>query len=207
MRGYAMLLAGLLLVAAHALRPAAPRMGIRAVSTYDASFTLATETRDTLEAYLRHPDMIEEVCRSAKCEGAEFLGELFQPVPYSRDTPRGMPAQYERYHLKADYAIVHVPPVIMFKAKVFKPSRLCAVYRIDGLSEEGRAELDRRIVASAGIPEAVASEDDGDEADDVWKGVGRRMQEAIRTPLPGAAAQDGQDDDDDDDFDWDAAIV
>lgn len=30
------------------------------------------------------------------------------------------------------YVICNVPPVIMFKSKIFKPSRLCAVYSIEG---------------------------------------------------------------------------
>ena len=174
-------------------------MGIRAVSSYDASFSLDQDTQRTLEAYLQHPAMIAEVCKNSKCENAEFIGEIFQPVPYSRDTPRGMPAKYEQYHLKEDYAIVHVPPQVMFKAKVFKPSRLCAVYSIQGLSEEGRADLDERIVASSGI--AAARVDDNDDESDVWKGAGRRMQELINEPLPGL------EEDDDDDFDWDSAIV
>lgn len=36
------------------------------------------------------------------------------------------------------YGIANIPPVVMFNAKIFKPSRLCAVYKIDGLSEAAK---------------------------------------------------------------------
>jgi hypothetical protein len=40
-----------------------------------------------------------------------------------------MPPEFEQYHDSPHHAIINVPPNFMFKAKVFKPSRLCAVYR------------------------------------------------------------------------------
>lgn len=61
----------------------------------------------------------------------EFADVLFQPVPWSPTTKKGMPAEFERYHANADYNIINVPPNFMFQAKIFKPSRLCAVYRVD----------------------------------------------------------------------------
>ena len=42
---------------------------------------------------------------------------------------QGMPAEYEQYLEDPNYAIINVPPNFMFKAKIFKPSRLCAVYK------------------------------------------------------------------------------
>ena len=60
----------------------------------------------------------------------EFADVLFQPVPWSPTTKKGMPAEFERYHANADYNIINVPPNFMFQAKIFKPSRLCAVYRV-----------------------------------------------------------------------------
>ena len=65
-------------------------------------------------------------------EGAEleFADILFQPVPWSVSSKRGMPAEIE--HLADDpdhYTIINVPPNFMFASKIFKPSRLCAVYR------------------------------------------------------------------------------
>jgi hypothetical protein len=64
-----------------------------------------------------------------QCPQVEFTGLLFQPVPYSQSTPKGMPAEFEQYYASTAHAIINVPPNFMFKAKVFKPSRLCAVYR------------------------------------------------------------------------------
>jgi len=47
----------------------------------------------------------------------------------STATPKGMPAEFEKYHESDDHVIINVPPNFMFKAKIFKPSRLCAIYR------------------------------------------------------------------------------
>lgn len=43
------------------------------------------------------------------------------------------------------YAIANIPPVVMFNAKIFKPSRLCAVYRVGGLSEAAQEAMRERI--------------------------------------------------------------
>lgn len=42
---------------------------------------------------------------------------------------QGMPAEYEQFLEDPKYAIINVPPNFMFKAKIFKPSRLCAIYK------------------------------------------------------------------------------
>ena len=42
---------------------------------------------------------------------------------------QGMPAEYEQYLEDPAYAIINVPPNFMFKAKIFKPSRLCAIFK------------------------------------------------------------------------------
>lgn len=60
------------------------------------------------------------------------IGKLFQPVPYSPGTPHGMPPQFEVFYQNPQYAICHVPPPVMFKARVFTPPRLCAVFEIAG---------------------------------------------------------------------------
>ena len=36
----------------------------------------------------------------------------------------------EQYHDSEQHIIINVPPQFMFKAKVFNPARLCAVYEI-----------------------------------------------------------------------------
>ena len=40
-----------------------------------------------------------------------------------------MPKEFEIYHRSTDHLIINVPPNFMFQAKIFKPSRLCAIYR------------------------------------------------------------------------------
>lgn len=54
---------------------------------------------------------------------------LFTPVPWSPATTRGMPREFEKYHDDSNYATINVPPNFMFQAKIFKPSRLCALYK------------------------------------------------------------------------------
>ena len=59
----------------------------------------------------------------------QFTGHLFQPVPWTPTSKRGMPQEYEQYHESPDYFIINVPPNFMFQSKIFKPSRLCAIYQ------------------------------------------------------------------------------
>ncbi|PRW56134.1 hypothetical protein C2E21_5068 [Chlorella sorokiniana] len=60
----------------------------------------------------------------------EFTGILFQPVPWSPTSRKGMPQELEeQYYGKDDYTFINVPPVFMFQAKVFQPPRLCAIYK------------------------------------------------------------------------------
>ena len=58
-----------------------------------------------------------------------FTEMLFQPVPWSPSTRKGMPAEIEVFHDDPDYAIINVPPNFMFTAKIFRPSRLCAIFK------------------------------------------------------------------------------
>ena len=59
----------------------------------------------------------------------EYTGILFQPVPWSVQTKKGMPVEYEKYLEDPQYVFINVPPNYMFKAKIFKPSRLCAIFK------------------------------------------------------------------------------
>lgn len=95
------------------------------------------------------------------------MGILFQPVPYSVATPHGMPPEIEQYYKNADFAIINIPPQIMFKAKCAKPSRLCAVFRVQGGVREEDATL-------------APKKQDG------WTGIG----EAIRNPVTDAGGED-----------------
>ena len=96
-------------------------MALKIIQNFDSSFTL--------EAQAVNESFLQQVSQQSKCKQVEFTELLFQPVPYSSTTPKGMPAEFEKYHESEDYAIVNVPPNFMFKAKIFKPSRLCAIYR------------------------------------------------------------------------------
>ncbi|CAM6103562.1 unnamed protein product [Calypogeia fissa] len=109
------------------------RAGIRAVETYDASFQLQPEADKTLRESLSSPTFCVQVGeQSMKGPDVmyEFTGELFQPVPWSPTTKFGMPAEFEKYIKdKENFTVINVPPNFMFKAKIFKPSRLCAVFK------------------------------------------------------------------------------
>lgn len=45
----------------------------------------------------------------------EYTGILFQPVPWSPTTKKGMPQEFEKYHADPDYVMINIPPNFMFK--------------------------------------------------------------------------------------------
>jgi len=102
---------------------------IKVVHQYDSGFTLAPDVKTALFGLLTNAGFLEQVAAQVGGDRLEFTELLFQPIPYAPTTPRGMPAEYEQYHDSPDYVIINVPPNFMFKAKVFQPSRLCAIYR------------------------------------------------------------------------------
>lgn len=104
-------------------------MALKIIQNFDSSFTLEPQAKATLFELLINESFLKQVCQQSKCEQVEFTELLFQPVPYSSATPKGMPAEFEKYHHSVDYVILNVPPNFMFKAKIFKPSRLCAIYK------------------------------------------------------------------------------
>ncbi|MBE9030021.1 hypothetical protein IQ266_09805 [filamentous cyanobacterium LEGE 11480] len=104
-------------------------MGLKIIETYDGQFSLSPEAKQALFELLISEAFLQRLAWASQAEQVEFTGLLFQPVPYSTDTPKGMPAEFEKFHDSADHTIVNVPPHFMFQAKIFKPSRLCAVYR------------------------------------------------------------------------------
>ncbi len=107
-------------------------MGLKIIDHFDGSFTLDPQVKATLFAHLTAPALCAQVAQAKGWAQAEFTELLFQPVPYSSNTPKGMPAEFEPYQNSPDHVIINVPPQIMFQAKVFKPSRLCAIYRQHG---------------------------------------------------------------------------
>ena len=104
-------------------------MGLRIVKNFDATFTLNSQAKEILFSLLTNPTFTEQISNKLDERAIEFTDLLFQPVPYSQQTPNGMPREFEQYHNHDDYVIINVPPNFMFQAKIFKPSRLCAIYR------------------------------------------------------------------------------
>ncbi|MEA5576553.1 hypothetical protein [Anabaena sp. UHCC 0451] len=104
-------------------------MSLKIVSNFDSSFTLTPESKETLFQLLTNQSFLRQICQSSQWVNIEFTQLLFQPVPYSLNTPKGMPSEFEKYQESDDYIIINVPPNFMFNAKIFKPSRLCAIYR------------------------------------------------------------------------------
>lgn len=105
-------------------------MGLRIIESFDGNFTLEPDAKATLFSLLTSENFLNQLLAQLQCDRAEFAELLFQPVPYSTATPKGMPAEFEKFRESKDYAIIHVPPNFMFKAKIFQPSRLCAIYRV-----------------------------------------------------------------------------
>lgn len=110
-------------------------MNLKIVQQYDGNFTLELVAKELLFDLLRGEAFLQQIANQAACEQIEFTELLFQPVPYAPGATKGMPVEYEPYHDSEDYVIINVPPNFMFQAKVFQPSRLCAIYRKKGLSD------------------------------------------------------------------------
>ena len=104
-------------------------MALKLIEHFDNSFTLDPEAKEALFSLLKGEDFLKQITGQMQCTKVEFTEFLFQPVPYSTATPKGMPAELQKYHESDDHVIINVPPNFMFKAKIFKPSRLCAIYR------------------------------------------------------------------------------
>lgn len=104
-------------------------MPLKIIDNFDSSFDLEPDAKVFLFNLLGGESFLQQVAEQLQCYQVEFTELLFQPVPYTTSTPKGMPAEFEKYHTSSDYAIINVPPNFMFKAKIFKPSRLCAIYR------------------------------------------------------------------------------
>lgn len=92
----------------------------------------------------------------------------------------GMPKKYEWYLENPRYTIINVPPTFMFKAKCFKPSRLCAVFRRLGVPEEELSFGDMKQAEKAQLREKREKEISGDGSEeDPWKGIGNTIQEVF----------------------------
>lgn len=102
---------------------------LKIVNKFDSSFVLDSEARSRLFSLLTSENFLKQIVEQVKWQKAEFTELLFQPVPYTTAAPKGMPPELEKYHESEDYVIINVPPNFMFKAKIFNPSRLCAIYR------------------------------------------------------------------------------
>ncbi|MDJ0729617.1 MAG: hypothetical protein QNJ33_06440 [Crocosphaera sp.] len=107
-------------------------MGLKIIENFDANFTLTPESKETLFNLLKNLEFLDQISQqlSDRITSIQFTELLFQPVPYSSQTPKGMPPEFEKYHNSDEHIIINVPPNFMFKAKIFKPSRLCAIYRL-----------------------------------------------------------------------------
>lgn len=104
-------------------------MNLKIIENFDANFELTSEEKTELFSLLTNEQFITQISEQTGNKKVEFTELLFQPIPYTINTPKGMPKEFEPYHESEDHIIINVPPNFMFKAKIFKPSRLCAIYR------------------------------------------------------------------------------
>ncbi len=77
----------------------------------------------------RHSQRATQVAQeTGQTEGTElaFTGMLFQPVPWSMQTKKGMPADFEKYAADPDYVIINTPPNFMFQVSS-KPLSIACV--------------------------------------------------------------------------------
>ena len=66
-------------------------MGLKIIETYDSSFTLSLATKEILFKLLTNEVFIKQLSQQMNDAKLEFTELLFQPVPYSSETPKGMP--------------------------------------------------------------------------------------------------------------------
>lgn len=104
-------------------------MPLKIIEHFDSSFSLEPDAKAALFTLLTAEPFLQEIAQTAGCSSVEFTQLLFQPIPYTAATPKGMPAEFEPFHTSTDHIFINVPPNFMFKANIFKPSRLCAIYR------------------------------------------------------------------------------
>lgn len=107
------------------------QLGLKAVETFNASFELQPEAETALHQLLASQAFCKQVVKECRLEeGSEvkFSGQLFQPVPWSVTSRKGMPPEFEKYSDNPEFTIINIPPNFMFQAKIFKPSRLCAIF-------------------------------------------------------------------------------
>ena len=105
--------------------------GLKIVENFNAAFELQADAEAALHKLLSSESFCQQVvkeCHLSEASQVKFSGQLFQPVPWSVTTRKGMPAEFEKYSDNPKYTIINIPPNFMFQAKVFKPSRLCAIY-------------------------------------------------------------------------------
>lgn len=102
---------------------------LKIINNFDGSFNLELDAKEKLFGLLMSESFVKQITQQLQCQEVEFTELLFQPVPYSQETPKGMAAEFEPYHNSSEYIIINVPPNFMFNAKIFNPSRLCAIYR------------------------------------------------------------------------------
>ena len=100
---------------------------IRPVS-FDGSFELEAAERETLFSLLKSEVFYNQVSEQVHAP-VTFTELLFQPVPYSAETPHGMAREFEAYYKSEDHVVINVPANFLFKAKIARPNRLCAIYR------------------------------------------------------------------------------
>lgn len=104
-------------------------MVLKILDHFDSRFTLDPDAKAVLFDLLKNSAFLQQIAQNVGWEQIEFTELLFQPVPYSAITPGGMPIEFEKFRASPDHVIINVPPNFMFKAKIFKPARLCAIYR------------------------------------------------------------------------------
>jgi hypothetical protein len=102
---------------------------LRIAQNFSTDFVLDSSSQEALGLLLTSDGFLGQVAGQLECQKVEFTGMLFQPMPYSIATPKGMPPEFEPYLESEEHAVINVPPSFMFKAKISSPSRLCAIYK------------------------------------------------------------------------------
>lgn len=139
------------------------RASVRLEAPVEQWVLLEDEVREKLTQLLSEEQFVEEVRRNVDCDEAAFDGTLFMPMPYTEETPRGVPSKLEAVLDSPAFAVVNVPPLFMFKSKATSPSRLCAVYKVSGRRSGCPPRSTSPTTATASHLLEVDAEDDSED--------------------------------------------
>ncbi len=96
-------------------------MGLKIIENYDSSFTLSPENKEILFKLLTNEVFIQQLTQQVDNAKLEFTELIFQPVPYSSETPKGMPRNLKPIINRLIISLLMFLLILCFKQKSLNP--------------------------------------------------------------------------------------